>query len=140
METIIINNQIILEGLLKAETRQQAFSQLLARYQQRIYFFIRHQGLDHEDTDELVQDVFVRFYRHMGGLNDTDDLEQVVYGLAAESIQQHFKAQPKSAWLPRLILLLKPQSFSFREFAGMLNIAVNEVKAAYQSNLSQSQK
>jgi DNA-directed RNA polymerase specialized sigma24 family protein len=138
METIIIDNQIILNNLLNTEKRQQALVQLLGKYQQRIYFFIRRLVLSHEDTDELVQDVFVHFYHHAPGLNLNDDLKQVLYGIAAEACQGYFRSAPQGEWLPGLTLLLKQEDFSFRDIAGMLNLPVSDVKAAFNGLLNKN--
>jgi hypothetical protein len=131
METNVINDNKILEGLVKAGTRREAFGQLLATYQQRIYFFIRHQVKDHEETDELLQDMFLKFYRDLGVLTVNDELRQVIYELAVRTCQHYFQKQPEGSWLPKLISLLKQQEFSFRIIAEMLNLPAEKVKEAF---------
>jgi len=136
METIVNDNYIILEGLLNSETRRQAFSQLLAKYQQDVYFFLRHLVLDHEETDELVQDVFLKIYNQAKTLDIKDDLEQIVYGLAAQACQLYFKLQPQERWLPNLIAYLKLHTFSFKDVAAILHLPLQTVKDAYHTWLT----
>lgn len=91
METTVITDHILLKNLVNVETRRPAFEQLLVKYQQQIYFFIRHQGVDHEEADEIIQDIFLKIYRSAGALNLLDSLEWIVYGFAAERCQKYFK-------------------------------------------------
>lgn len=116
MNTIIVNDQNISEGLLDSVTRQQAFGQVLDKYQQRIYFFIRYQLADHEETDELLQNMFLNLYRHVSSNKVNDHLHQLVYGFAAEACQLYFQKKPVSEWLPRLIHLLKQQELALQKF------------------------
>lgn len=127
---------MILKNLVDVETRRIAFEQLLAKYQQQIYFFIRHQGVDHEDTDEITQQVFLNIYRKAGKLNYWDDLEWIIYGFAAEGCQKYFKLKTQEEWLPKMIAHLKQKDFTFNNIALRLELPVKTVRDAYNTYLS----
>jgi RNA polymerase sigma-70 factor (ECF subfamily) len=44
---------------------QQAFEKLVIKYQKRIYFSVRKMVLDHDDTNDIVQDTFVKSYSNL---------------------------------------------------------------------------
>ena len=41
-------------------TREAAFKQLLKKYQQKIYWHVRRMVIDHDDADDVTQDIFVK--------------------------------------------------------------------------------
>jgi len=53
-----VEDSEILSKFALESTRNEAFSLLLKKYQQKIYWHIRRLVIDHDDTDDLVQEVF----------------------------------------------------------------------------------
>ena len=49
---------------------QRAFEKLVKKYEKPIYFLVRKLGLNHDDTDDVVQETFVKAYT---SLNQYDD-------------------------------------------------------------------
>jgi RNA polymerase sigma-70 factor (ECF subfamily) len=43
----------------------RAFDKLVLKYQKRIYFTVRKIVLDHDDTNDIVQDTFVKTYQNL---------------------------------------------------------------------------
>ncbi len=43
------------------------FNELVGRYQEKVYWIARRVVGSHEDADDVVQDVFVRMFRALGG-------------------------------------------------------------------------
>ncbi len=41
-------------------TREDAFSHLLKKYQQKIYWHVRRMVINHDDADDVTQDVFIK--------------------------------------------------------------------------------
>ncbi len=53
----------------------EAFEDIVKDHSPRIYYFLRRMGLEHEDADELVQDVFILLWRDLKnghGLGEVD--------------------------------------------------------------------
>mgnify|MGYP006345886519 FL=1 len=46
-------------------TREAAFSQLLKKYQQKIYWHVRRMVIDHDDADDVTQDIFVKVWKNL---------------------------------------------------------------------------
>jgi len=44
---------------------QKAFEKLVIKYQKRIYYAVRKMVLDHDDTNDIVQDTFVKAYSNL---------------------------------------------------------------------------
>ncbi|WP_316841621.1 RNA polymerase sigma factor [Pedobacter gandavensis] len=77
----------ILEKFSNKETRNEAFNLLLQKYQQKIYWHIRRLVIDHDDTDDLVQEVFVKVWKNLEKFRSDSKLYTWIYRIATnESI------------------------------------------------------
>ena len=82
----ISDSEIVLMFQL-ADTRHQAFTILLKKYQQRLYWHIRKMVLNHDDADDLIQDVFIKVWNHLEGFREDAKLYTWLYRIATnESI------------------------------------------------------
>ena len=64
------------------KTRNQAFNLLLKKYQQKIYWHIRRMVINHDDADDLVQDVFVKIWKSLPGFRSDAQLYTWMYRIA----------------------------------------------------------
>lgn len=77
----------ILEKFAVESTRNEAFSLLLKKYQQKIYWHIRRLVIDHDDTDDLVQEVFIKVWKNLSNFRSDSQLYTWLYRIATnESI------------------------------------------------------
>lgn len=82
-----VEDSEILEKFSDAKTRNEAFNLLLTKYQQKIYWHIRRLVLDHDDTDDLVQDVFIKVWKNLEKFRSDSQLYTWLYRIATnESI------------------------------------------------------
>ena len=55
----------ILELFRKPEQRSKAFEILVNKYQQRVYWIIRRVILNHEDTNDVMQETFIKIWQNI---------------------------------------------------------------------------
>jgi len=63
-------------------TRSAAFSQLLKKYQQKIYWHVRRMVIDHDDADDVVQDIFVKVWKNLEKFREDSQLYTWLYRIA----------------------------------------------------------
>src|SRR6187402_3498983 len=77
----------ILSKFQDVKTRNEAFNLLLKKYQQKIYWHIRRLVIDHDDTDDLVQEVFIKVWKSLANFRSDSQLYTWLYRIATnESI------------------------------------------------------
>ena len=54
----------LIEKLAGEDTRNFAFNQLVRKYQERIYWHVRKMLIDHDDADDVVQEVFIKVWKN----------------------------------------------------------------------------
>jgi DNA-directed RNA polymerase specialized sigma24 family protein len=60
----------ILSKFRDEKTRNEAFNLLLKKYQQKIYWHVRRMVIDHDDADDIVQDVFIKIWKNLPGFRN----------------------------------------------------------------------
>lgn len=69
------------------KTKNEAFNLLLNKYQQKIYWHVRRLVIDHDDTDDLVQEVFIKVWKNLEKFRNDSQLYTWIYRIATnESI------------------------------------------------------
>jgi RNA polymerase sigma factor (sigma-70 family) len=77
-----VDEQQLLQLLRQPETRRSAFSQVISHYQKRVYGLIRKMVIDHDDTDDLVQEVFIKVWNHLDNFKGESQLFTWIYRIA----------------------------------------------------------
>jgi len=82
-----VEDSEILAKFQNERTRNEAFNLLLKKYQQKIYWHVRRMVIDHDDTDDIVQDVFVKVWKNLENFRQDAQLYTWLYRIATnESI------------------------------------------------------
>lgn len=82
-----IQDSEILDLFKADKTKNEAFNLLMRKYQQRIYWHVRRLVLNHEDADDIVQDVFVKVWKHLNNFRQDAQLYTWIYRIGTnESI------------------------------------------------------
>ncbi len=55
----------ILKRFRDPSSRNLAFSQLVNRYQERLYWHIRRIVIDHDDADDVLQNTFIKAFKNL---------------------------------------------------------------------------
>lgn len=63
-------------------TRQAAFRQIVERYQKRLYWHIRRMLVDHDDTDDVLQNAFIKAWKGLDAFKEDAQLYTWLYRIA----------------------------------------------------------
>ncbi|MBK0380520.1 RNA polymerase sigma factor [Mucilaginibacter segetis] len=77
-----VEDEEILSKFREEKTRNEAFNLLLKKYQQKIYWHVRRMVIDHDDADDLVQDVFIKVWKNLSGFRNDAQLYTWMYRIA----------------------------------------------------------
>ena len=64
----------LLQKFRAPETRNYAFNLLVREYQKRLYWHIRKILIDHDDTDDVLQNVFIKVWKGLDGFKEESQL------------------------------------------------------------------
>ncbi|WPP53684.1 RNA polymerase sigma factor [Catalinimonas niigatensis] len=75
--------------------REQAFSQLIRKYQQRVYFLVRKMVIDHDDADDVVQEVFIKVWKNLDNFEGGSQLFTWIYRIATNECLRFLERKKK---------------------------------------------
>ncbi|WP_396168856.1 RNA polymerase sigma factor [Flavobacterium sp.] len=71
-----------IQELLHPKTQNQAFKRLLKEYQKPLYNHIRNIVLNHDDTDDVLQNTFVKVFQNLNKFKGESKLFSWMYRIA----------------------------------------------------------
>ncbi|UKJ08840.1 RNA polymerase sigma factor [Solitalea lacus] len=82
-----ISDKDLLTRFRSESTRNLAFSLLIEKYQKRLYWHIRRLVIDHDDADDVIQEVFIKVWKNLDNFREDSLLYTWLYRIATnESI------------------------------------------------------
>lgn len=81
------DDQQILDSLKDSGTKELAFRYLISKYKERLYWHIRKIVLSHDDTDDVLQNTFIKIWNGIDSFRAESSLFTWLYRIATnESI------------------------------------------------------
>ena len=77
------------------KTREKGFQLLIVKYQQRIYWQIRKMVNIHEDTDDVMQNVFIKVWNNLGKFKGNSQLYTWIYRISVNETLAFLKHRNK---------------------------------------------
>lgn len=94
------DDQHILSLFKEEESRHYAFNLLVRKYQEKVYWHIRKMVIDHNDADDLTQDVFVKIWRKLDLFRENSALFTWIYRIATNECLNFLKKKKRRFMLP----------------------------------------
>lgn len=82
------------------ETRQYGFNMLVRVYQQRVYWHVRKMVIDHDDADDLTQEVFIKVHRAIEKFREDSQLFTWIYRIATNECLTFLNKKRRRFFLP----------------------------------------
>lgn len=81
-------------------SRNYAFNLLVKQYQKKIYWHIRRIVIDHDDANDVVQNVFIKVWRGLDNFKEDSKLYTWLYRIATNESITFLKQKRGSAFVP----------------------------------------
>lgn len=72
----------LIANLKSPHTRERAFRELMTLYKERLYWHIRKIVISHDDTDDVLQNTFIKIYRNIEKFKGESKLFSWMYRIA----------------------------------------------------------
>ncbi|MBX2907632.1 MAG: RNA polymerase sigma factor [Taibaiella sp.] len=76
------NDVELLVAFRNEATREVAFTRLVRKYQERLYWHIRRMVVVHEDADDILQNVFIKMWKYLADFRQDSGLYTWLYRIA----------------------------------------------------------
>ncbi len=89
----------LLAEFANESTRNRAFTKLMERYRKALYWHIRRMVLDHDETDDLLQNTFIRCYQSLDRFEARSGLYTWLYRIATNLCLSHLSQKKRRRML-----------------------------------------
>jgi len=90
----------LLRKIRNPETQHYGFNLLVRAYQQRVYWHVRKMVIDHDDADDLTQDVFIKIHKAIGNFREDSQLFTWIYRIATNECLTFLNKKRRRFFLP----------------------------------------
>jgi len=95
-----LEDQELLLKIRNPETLSYGFNLLVRTYQQRVYWHVRKMVIDHDDADDLTQEVFIKVHKHIGSFREDAQLFTWIYRIATNECLTFLNKKRRRFFLP----------------------------------------
>ncbi|MDV7138514.1 RNA polymerase sigma factor [Maribacter sp. TH_r10] len=92
----MITEETLVDKLRQEKTQAKAFEVLVNTYKERLYWHIRRIVLNHDDTDDVLQNTFIKVYKNINGFKGESQLYSWMYRIATNEALSFLKKQSKN--------------------------------------------
>ena len=83
----IADEQFLMKQLEDPKMQRKAFERVVREYSEQLYWQVRRIVLSHDDTDDVLQNIFIKAWTHLGDFHHESRLSTWLYRIAVnESI------------------------------------------------------
>ena len=90
----------LLELFRNDDSKNLAFNIIVRKYQERIYWHIRKIIISHDDTDDVMQNTFIKAWKALEGFREASGLYTWLYRIATNEALTFLNQKKKKYFLP----------------------------------------
>lgn len=90
-----VNDKELLLQFKIAATKEKAFTNILKKYQERLYWHIRRMVVDHEDANDVLQNMFIKVWGGLDNFREDSQLYTWLYRIATNECLTHLEKQKR---------------------------------------------
>lgn len=92
---VTIQDSELLTQFRDPVTKEKAFTSIIQKYQERLYWHIRRMVVEHEDANDVLQNVFIRVWNGLENFREASQLYTWLYRIATNECLTFLEQQKK---------------------------------------------
>jgi len=85
----VIDEKVLVKQLQDKNTQNKAFKELFDLYKERMYWHIRKMVISHDDTDDVLQNTFIKIFKNIRNFKGNSKLYSWIYRIATNEAISH---------------------------------------------------
>src|SRR5215470_7028783 len=90
-----VDDKELLQQFRQAETKEKAFTALIKKYQEKLYWHIRRMVVQHEDANDVLQNMFIKVWNGLENFREDSQLYTWLYRIATNESLTFLEQQKK---------------------------------------------
>ena len=93
------DDQELLQSFKEPATRERAFTGIIKKYQEKLYWHIRRMIVDHDDTNDVLQNMFIKVWKGLENFREDSQLYTWLYRIATNESLTFLSQQKKRSFV-----------------------------------------
>lgn len=93
-------DQDIIEKILNPNTKNYGFNILMETYKEKVYWIIRRMVIDHDESNDISQDVFIKVWNNISKFNGDSKLYTWIFRIATNEALTHLRKKKRRYFIP----------------------------------------
>lgn len=94
---MLMEDKELLVQFNKPELKESAFTAIIKKYQEKLYWHIRRMLVDHDDTNDVLQNVFIKVWKGLENFREDSQLYTWLYRIATNECLTFLDQQKRKA-------------------------------------------
>lgn len=99
MPPISTNDTELLSLFRDPATKEKAYTAIIKKYQEKLYWHIRRMVVDHDDANDVLQNVFIRVWKGLENFREDSQLYTWLYRIATNECLTFLEQQKRRGTL-----------------------------------------
>jgi len=95
-----LDDKELLAKIKDPETRNYGFNLLVREYQKRVYWHVRKMVIDHDDANDITQEVFIKIHKSIENFREDAQLYTWIYKIATNECLSFLQRKKRRFFLP----------------------------------------
>jgi len=91
----VISDAELLKEFRNPASKERAFTAMIKKYQEKLYWHVRRMVIEHEDANDVLQNVFIRVWNGLENFREESQLYTWLYRIATNECLTYIEQQKK---------------------------------------------
>ena len=92
-----LDDQELLRQFKDPSSKEKGFTAIIKKYQEKLYWHIRRMVVDHEDANDVLQNMFIKVWNALDNFREDSQLYTWLYRIATNESLSYIEQQKKRA-------------------------------------------
>src|SRR5829696_784583 len=92
-----LDDHTLLQQFKESATKEKAYTAIIKKYQEKLYWHIRRMVVQHEDTNDVLQNMFIKVWNGLENFREDSQLYTWLYRIATNESLTFLERQKKRA-------------------------------------------
>lgn len=92
-----LGDEQLLDQFRKESTKEAGYTAIIKKYQERLYWHVRRMVVDHDDANDVLQNVFIKVWNALGSFREDARLYTWLYRIATNESLSFIEQKKKKA-------------------------------------------
>jgi len=92
-----LDDQTLLQQFKDPDLKERAYTAIIKKYQEKLYWHIRRMVVQHEDTNDVLQNVFIKVWNGLGNFREDSQLYTWLYRIGTNESLSFLEQQKRKS-------------------------------------------